>query len=88
MAKSIKFTKTGSSSTLGSFGPGDIARNLPDDMADHLVNEANCAEYWQPTAPAAKPVEPAAPEGAADPTPAAAKRAPRAKPATPPAAAD
>lgn len=64
MPKSVKFTSTGSSSSLGSFEAGDIARNLPDSMADHLVNEAKCAEYLnekqaQPPAKSAPP----APQG-------------------------
>lgn len=45
MSKTIKFITNGSSSLLGSFGPGDVARNLPDDLADHLVNEAKCAKF-------------------------------------------
>ena len=50
MSKSIKFTASGSSSVLGNFAPGDIARNIPDAMAAHLVNEALCAKYL-PDAP-------------------------------------
>ena len=60
MAKSIKFTASGSCSALGNFAPGDQARNIPDDLANHLVNEAMCAQYLtppgqQPAAPAATP---------------------------------
>lgn len=49
MPKSIKFTTNGSSSLLGSFGAGDVARNLPDDLAEHLVNEAKCAKFIEVT---------------------------------------
>lgn len=45
MSKSIRFKAQGSSSVLGNFGPGDIARNIDDALADHLVKEALCAEY-------------------------------------------
>lgn len=45
MAKHIKFTASGSCSALGNFAPGDIARNIPDALADHLVHEAMCAQY-------------------------------------------
>lgn len=48
MAKSIKFTASGSCSALGNFAPGDQARNIPDALADHLVNEAMCAQYLTP----------------------------------------
>lgn len=73
MPKSIRFTAQGSSSQLGNFSSGDIARNIPDALADHLVNEAMCAEYLPDAvkaAPAAQPVTPAQ----ADPAPAPAKR--------------
>ena len=60
MAKTIEFTHAGSCNALGNFAPGGIARNIPDDLADHLVNEAQCAKYWVPraTAPAAAPWPP------------------------------
>jgi hypothetical protein len=45
MPKSIEFTASGSSSILGNFSSGQIARNIPDAMADHLVNDARCAKY-------------------------------------------
>jgi hypothetical protein len=45
MPKSIEFTAQGSSSLLGNFSRGDIARNIPDALADHLVNEAKCAKF-------------------------------------------
>ena len=73
MPKSIRFTAQGSSSLLGNFSSGDIARNIPDAMADHFVKEAMCAEYLPDAvkaAPAADPVTPAQ----ADPAPAPAKR--------------
>lgn len=71
MPKDIKFTASGSSNQLGNFGPGDIARNLPDALADHLVKEAMCAEYLKqavaPVAsPAADPDDPAADAPASD----------------------
>jgi hypothetical protein len=57
MSKSIKFIASGSSSTLGSFAPGDIARNIPDELAEHLVKDAMCAEYLGDTQkPAIAPV--------------------------------
>jgi hypothetical protein len=57
MPKSIKFTSSGASSTLGNFSSGDIARNIPDALADHLVKEAMCAEYLGDTQkPAIDPV--------------------------------
>lgn len=62
MAKSVKFTATGTC-VLGNFSSGDIARNIPDEFADHLVNDARCAEYWTPPgAQAAAPAAPAEPE--------------------------
>lgn len=47
MPKDIKFIASGSCSALGNFADGDIARNLPDDLADHLVNEASCARFLE-----------------------------------------
>jgi hypothetical protein len=64
MAKSVKFTATGTC-LLGNFSSGDTAHNIPDDLADHLVKDARCAEYWTP--PAAAPAAPAAPEVQAEP---------------------
>lgn len=62
MAKSIKFTSSGSSSALGNFAPGDIARNIPDALADHLVKEALCAKYLPDTVvPGAASAESGAP---------------------------
>ena len=52
MSKTIEFTTFGSCSALGGFAPGGIARDIPDELADHLVNEAQCAKYWVPKAPA------------------------------------
>ena len=54
--KSVEFTTTGSSNALGSFNTGDIAHNIPDDLADHFVNEACCAKYYTGPAKAAAPV--------------------------------
>ena len=45
MPKSIEFTANGSSSVLGNFEAGNIARNIPDALADHLVKDAMCAKY-------------------------------------------
>ncbi len=45
MPKSIKFIASGSCSALGNFAPGDIARNISDDLASHLVVDARCAQY-------------------------------------------
>lgn len=50
---SIKFTASGCSAELGNFAPGDIARNIPAELAQHLVQDACCAEYLQPPASAA-----------------------------------
>jgi hypothetical protein len=61
MAQSIKFTANGWCSNVGNFSDGDIARNLPDALAAHLVNEARCAEYLQAPAPAAPAAEDAKP---------------------------
>lgn len=81
--KTVKFTASGSNTTLGSFSPGDMARNIPDDMADHLVNEVKCAVYLeaatQPApaqAPADAPDKPARKRKAADsePTPVSQQR--------------
>ena len=52
MAKTIEFTASGSCNALGNFAPGGIARNIPDELADHLVKEARCAKYWEPKAAA------------------------------------
>ncbi len=57
MAKSIEFTASGSSSVLGNFAAGQIARNIPDALADHLVNEALCAKFIGTTA-IVKPADP------------------------------
>lgn len=63
MAKSIKFIASGSCSALGNFASGDIARNVDDALASHLVNEAFCAEYLPPAAQS--PAQAPAPEQAA-----------------------
>jgi len=55
MAKSIKFTASGSCSALGNFAPGDVYRNLPDALADHLVKEAMCAKFIGVTVQAEAP---------------------------------
>jgi hypothetical protein len=57
--QSIKFIKPGHSShpLVGSFSAGDMAR-LPDELARHLVVDAEAAEYVQPPQPAqAAPIE-------------------------------
>lgn len=67
MAKSVKFTATGTC-VLGNFSSGDLARNIDDALADHLVKDARCAEYWTP--PGTEPAAPAAPaEPEAQPAP-------------------
>lgn len=53
MTASIKFTTSGACTELGGFAPGDIARNVSDALARHLVEEARCAKYLQH--PAAEP---------------------------------
>lgn len=40
----VKFKTFGATSAGGSFAPGDIMR-CDADLANHLVNEAKCAEY-------------------------------------------
>lgn len=62
MAKSIKFIASGSSSALGNFAPGDIARNIPDALADHLVKEAACAQYLAAGPAPVLPVPPTEPK--------------------------
>lgn len=50
----IVFTKFGSSSQLGNFGPGDRMR-CSAEHARHLVDDVRCARYAQaepPQAPA------------------------------------
>ena len=54
MQVQIKFTRAGSSTAIGGFSPGDVAR-VPADLARHLVVEAGCAKYVD--APPAKPVQ-------------------------------
>lgn len=78
MSKCIRFKAQGSSSVLGNFGPGDIARNIPDAMADHFVKDAMCAEYLE-AAPAAVPDAALAFESAQK-TTAATKRGRKAQP--------
>ena len=43
--RNIKFTHTGHAHAIGNFEAGDVARNLPDDVAHHFVEEARCAVY-------------------------------------------
>ena len=43
--RNIKFTHTGHAHAVGNFEAGDVARNLPDDIARHFVEEARCAVY-------------------------------------------
>lgn len=50
----IKFTKFGANSLFGGFAPGDTLRCSPE-MAKHLVEETQVAEY------VVKAVAPAAP---------------------------
>lgn len=40
----IKFTATGCTAVAGNFAPGDLLR-CSSEWANHLVNEAKCAEY-------------------------------------------
>ena len=62
MAKSIRFIASGSCNALGNFASGDIARNVDDGLADHLVKEAMCAEYLALAKPSpAPPADPAIP---------------------------
>lgn len=66
MPTSIKFTTSGACSALGGFAPGDVARNVPDALARHLVEEARCAKYLTPAAPAPeKALRPRKPKPAA-----------------------
>ncbi len=87
MAKTIEFTASGSCNQLGNFAPGGIARDIPDALAAHLVNEAQCAKYWapKPAAPAPAPWPPeAAPADSPAPTePAKPARKTKAKDAAP-----
>lgn len=59
MARTIKFTASGCCSALGNFASGDIARNIDDALAAHLVDEARCAKYL-PLVKAPPAAEPAA----------------------------
>lgn len=43
--RNIKFTHTGHAHAVGNFEAGDVARNLPDDIARHFVEDARCAVY-------------------------------------------
>ena len=43
--RNIKFTHTGHAHAIGNFEAGDVARNLPDDVARHFVEDARCAVY-------------------------------------------
>jgi len=76
--RKIVFTKQGSSSEFGNFGPGDVLR-CSDAQAEHFVGQAQCAQYADAQAPA----EEAAPKPAdrgAQPTP---QEPARKKPARP-----
>lgn len=44
MLVQIKFTKNGSSSAFGNFGPGDLLR-CSAEQARHFVEDAGCARY-------------------------------------------
>jgi len=44
MQRQIKFTKQAFSSTLGTFGQGDIGW-FPPEVARHFVEDAQCAEF-------------------------------------------
>jgi|GEM_PF-5208292 len=61
----VKFTKFGSNSQVGGFGPGDFA-NVSDVLAAHLVNDAGVAVYADEVAAAPAP----APRSARAPAPA------------------
>lgn len=71
MAKSIKFTASGSCNAIGSFAPGDVARNIPDELAAHLVHEAQCAQYLPVSAKKAPAAAPPWPPAGTEPAPAA-----------------
>ena len=47
----IKFITFGATSAGGSFGPGDVLR-CGEDLAKHLVEEAQCAKYVEAQQPA------------------------------------
>ena len=70
---SIKFKRSGHSSLLGGFSPGDIVRGLPEAVARHFVVEADAAEYLEQPASQVPP-----PAAAEEPSPPA-KRGRRAK---------
>ena len=55
----IKFITFGATSAGGSFAPGDTLR-CSEEMARHLVEDAQCAKYL--TAPAPAPVAEDAPK--------------------------
>jgi len=52
MLTRIKFITNGCHTTLGNFGPGDVA-NVPADLADHLINQVRCAKLADQPAAAA-----------------------------------
>lgn len=52
----IKFKRFGANSAFGGFAPGDKMR-CGEAMARHLVEEVGVAEYVQPPAVPAAPVE-------------------------------
>lgn len=64
--KKIVFTHTGHSHALGNFEAGGVA-SVPDELADHFVNDAGCAVYADEVpkgdvqAAAQKPAKPAKP---------------------------
>lgn len=47
----IKFTTFGATSAGGSFAPGDVLR-CGEDLAKHLVEQAQCAKYVEAQQPA------------------------------------
>ena len=59
MARNIEFTASGSCSALGNFESGDIARNVDDALAAHLVDEVGCAKYSPAVKVAEQPEKPA-----------------------------
>ena len=63
MQVQIKFTASGSSSATGNFAPGDLLR-CSAEMARHLVEEAQCAQYTSPPAADAQQDQPTKPRAA------------------------
>lgn len=67
MQVQIKFTASGSSSATGNFAPGDLLR-CSAEMARHLVEEAQCAQYTRPPAADVPQDQPNKPRGKKPPT--------------------